>query len=79
MKKDAVLKSTLNNIEDQMRKNNLEGFKSAMKGVVKNLIKATEDIQRNWKCGRNREKIRKKIEFLHNELNQLKRFCGWEI
>jgi len=79
MKDDATLKKVLTKIETQMRTNNIEGFKYVVNNLVKSALKATEDIQKNWNHIRDREKLHKKIELLHHELDNLKRFCETAI
>jgi len=79
MKDEIALKSILNEVEGQMLKNNQEGFKSTIKNLVKDAIKVTEDLQKEWKRKHNSQKLREKIDILHHNLDYLKRFCEGRV
>jgi len=79
MKDETALKSILNEVEGQMLKNNQEGFKSTIKNLVKDAIKVTEDLQKEWKRKHNSQKLREKIDILRHNLDYLKRFCEGRV
>lgn len=76
MKDETWLRMVLADVENQMWENNLEGFRSITKVMVKNAIKALEEARVEWELEHNSQELRKKFHLLHRYLDYLRRFIN---
>ena len=74
MKDEAWLRSVLFDVENQMRENNLEGFKAVVKVLAKDSLKTLEDTEGEWKLDHNSKELREKFHLLRHYLDYLRRF-----
>lgn len=72
---EILLTEILNDIENQMRANNLEGFKSSTKGLVCDALRTLEDARAEWKRDQRSKKLNEQFNLLGSYLDYLKRFC----
>jgi len=75
MKDEPRLRNVLAEVENQMRDNNLEGFRAVVKVVVRDALKALEDTQAEWEIDHNSQELREKFHLLRHYLDYLRRFC----
>jgi len=74
MTDEVWLRTVLFDIENQMRENNLEGFKAILRILAKDSLKALKDTEVEWKLDHNSEELREKFSLLRRYLGYLKRF-----
>lgn len=74
MKDEVWLRSVLFDVENQMRENNLEGFKAVVKVLAKDSLKALEDTEAEWELDHNSQELREKFHLLRHHLDYLRRF-----
>lgn len=74
MKDEVWLRTALIDVENQMRENNLEGFKSVVKILARDSLKALEDTEVEWELDHNSQELRKKFHLLRHYLDYLRRF-----
>jgi len=75
MKDEVVLTEILNDVENQMRANNLEGFKSSAKGLASDALRILEDARAEWKRDQGSKKLSEQFNLLSSYLDYLRRFC----
>jgi len=75
MKDELWLRTVFADVENQMRENNLEGFRAVVKVLVKDALKALEDTQVEWELEHNSQELREKFHLLRHYLDYLRRFC----
>jgi len=73
MTDEVWLRTLLFDIENQMRENNLEGFKAILRILAKDSLKALKDTEMEWKLDHNSEELREKFCLLRRYLGYLKR------
>ena len=74
MKDEIWLKNVLSDVENQMRENNLEGFKTVVKVLAKDSLRIPEDSESAWEQGHNSQELKNRFRLLHRYLDYLKRF-----
>ncbi|MBU3959179.1 hypothetical protein KJ644_05310 [Candidatus Dependentiae bacterium] len=74
MKDEPWLRTVLADVENQMRENNLEGFRAVVKVLVKDALKTLEDTRVEWELEHNSQELREKFHLLHHYLDYLRRF-----
>lgn len=74
MKDEVWLRSALFDVENQMRENNLEGFKAVAKVLVRDSLKALENTEVEWELDHNSQELKEKFHLLHHYLDYLRRF-----
>ena len=74
MKDEAWLKTVLFDVENQMRENNLEGFKAVVKVLARDSLKTLENTQVEWELDHNSQELREKFHLLRHYLDYLRRF-----
>jgi len=74
MKDEVWLRGVLFDVENQMRENNLEGFKAVVKVLAKDSLKALEDTEVEWELDHNSQELREKFHLLRHYLDYLRRF-----
>ena len=79
MKDEIALKGILKEVENQMRENNIEGFKLAVRNLIKDAMKAVEALPREWKRRHNSRELKEKIDLLYHDLDYLRRFCEGKV
>lgn len=67
------LRIALADVKNQMRENNLEGFRTVVKVLVKDALKALEDTQVGWELEYNSQELRGKFYLLRHYLDYLRR------
>lgn len=75
MKDEVMLREVLNDVENQMRANNLEGFKSSAKGLVSDAVRILEDARAECKRNQRSKKLSEQFNLLGTYLDYLRRFC----
>ncbi len=75
MENEIWLRTALSNVENQMRENNLEGFKTVLKVLIKDAGMALEDTKIEWELNHNSEELREKFHLVCHYLEYLRRFC----
>lgn len=75
MRDEIWLRDALIDIENQMRENNIEGFKTVAKGLVKDAMKTLEDAQNAYRHKHNPQILKEKFNLLRHYLDYLKRIC----
>jgi hypothetical protein len=73
-KDELWLRDVLTNVEIQIRENNLEGFRAIVKILVKDALKALEDIQIKGKLEYNSQELKERFHLVCHYLNYLERF-----
>lgn len=80
MVKDKIwLEKTLNEVETQMRKNNIEGFKAAIKNLDKNIIKVLDEMESLWETDATSKEMREKFRLLRHYLDYMKRLYKGKV
>ena len=74
MKDEVWLRTVLFDVENQMRENNLEGFKAVVKVLARDSLKALEDTEGEWELDHNSEVLGEKFHLLRHYLDYLRRF-----
>lgn len=74
MKDEVWLRTVLLDVENQMRQNNLEGFKAVVKVLAKDSLKALEDTEVEWELDHDSQELREKFHLLRHYLDYLRRF-----
>ncbi|MDH5662300.1 MAG: hypothetical protein OEY92_04820 [Elusimicrobiota bacterium] len=74
MKDEVWLRTVLFDVENQMRENNLEGFKAVVKVLARDSLKALEDTEGEWELDHNSQELREKFHLLRHYLDYLRRF-----
>lgn len=74
MKDEVWLRTVLLDVENQMRENNLEGFKAVVKVLARDSLKALEDTEMEWELNHNSQELREKFHLLRHYLDYLRRF-----
>ena len=74
MKDEVWLRGVLFDVENQMRENNLEGFKSVVKILARDSLKALQDTEVEWELDHNSQELREKFHLLRHYLDYLRRF-----
>ena len=74
MDDEVVLTEILKDIENQMRVNNLEGFKSSAKGLVYDALRILENARAEWKRNHGSKKLNEQFNLLGSYLDYLRRF-----
>jgi len=74
MKDEVWLRGVLFDVENQMRENNLEGFKAVVKVLARDSLKALEDTEVEWELDHNSQELREKFHLLRHYLDYLRRF-----
>ena len=75
MKDELWLRTVLSDVENQMRENNIEGFKSIIKTLIKDIIKVLKDTQVEWELNHNSRELGERFHVLSHYLDYLRRFC----
>lgn len=73
IKDEVWLRTVLFHVENQMRENNLEGFKSMVRVLARDSLKALEDTEGEWRLNHNSKELREKFHLLHYYLDYLRR------
>ena len=74
MKDEVWLRSVLFDVENQMRENNLEGFKAVVKVLARDSLKTLENTEVEWELDHNSQELREKFHLLRHYLDYLRRF-----
>jgi len=74
MKDEVWLRSVLFDVENQMRENNLEGFKAVVKVLARDSLRALENTEVEWELDHNSQELREKFHLLRHYLDYLRRF-----
>ena len=80
MNKDKLwLEEILNEVETQMRENNLEGFKAVIKSLDAGAMKVLDETEDLWGKNANSKEMREKFIVLRHYLDYMKRFCEGKV
>ena len=74
MEDEVWLSSVLSDVENQMRENNLQGFKAAVKVLARDSLKVLENTKGEWELDHNSQELREKFHLLRHYLDYLRRF-----
>jgi len=69
MKDELWLRNVLAEVVNQMRENNLEGFKAVVRVLGKEALNALEDAQVEWEFDHNSQELREKFHLLRHNLD----------
>jgi len=69
------LEKILNEVETQIRENNLEGFKAVIKNLDAGAMKVLDETEDLWEKDANSKELRQKLRLLRHYLDYMKRFC----
>ncbi len=69
------LRTALYDVKNQMRENNLEGFKAVLKVLSRDSLKTLENAEMEWTLDHDTQELREKFDLVRHYLNHLKRFC----
>jgi len=73
------LEKILNEVETQMRENNLEGFKAVIKSLDAGAMKVLDETEDLWEKDANSKEMREKLGLLRHYLDYMKRFCEGKV
>lgn len=73
------LEKILNEVETQMRKNNIEGFKAAIKNLDKTAIKVLDETESLWETNATSREVKGKFQLLRHYLDYMKRLCKGKV
>ncbi len=73
------LEKILNEVETQMRENNLEGFKAVIKSLDAGAMKVLDETEDLWEKDANSKEMREKLSLLRHYLDYVKRFCEGKV
>ncbi len=80
MIKDEIwLERILNEAGTQMSKNNIEGFKAAVKNLGKSAMKVLNETVKLWETGITSEEMKEKFHLLRCYLDHMKRLCESKV
>ena len=74
MKDEVWLSSVLSDVENQMRENNLQGFRAVVKVLARDSLKVLENTEGEWELDHNSQELRQKFHLLRHYLDYLRRF-----
>lgn len=75
IKDEIQLEKILNEVEMQMRENNLEGFKAVIKSLDQGAMKVLNETE----GGITSEKMKERLQLLRHYLDYMKRFCNSKV
>jgi hypothetical protein len=73
------LEKILNEVEAQMRENNLEGFKAVIKSLDAGAMKVLDETEDLWEKDANSKEMKEKLGLLRHYLDYMKRFCEGKV
>lgn len=76
---EICLEKILNEVETQMRKNNIEGFKAAIKNLDKTAIKVLDETESLWETNATSREVKGKFHLLRQYLDYMKRLCKGKV
>ena len=76
MIKDEIwLEKIRNEVETQMRRNNIEGFKATIKNLDKSAMKVLDETESLWKTNTTSKVMRERFRLLRHYLDNKERLC----
>ena len=79
IKEEIRLEKILNEVETQMHKNNIEGFKAAIKNLDETAIKVLDETESLWKKDATSKEVRGKFHLLRHYLDYMKGLCKGKV